>query len=202
MEASTQLTPDELMHLALHATQHDNPEKALSHLKHLLQVEPDNGKAIYLMGALHAEIGMHEQAAEEMTRAVSLAPELTTARFQLGLLHITAGRIEAAREVWSGLDALGDEDPLYLFKTGLLHLVNDEFSDSVRLLQAGIDHNQLNEDLNNDMRRVMEDARKAAGATAPAATTAPAAVGETATASGAGQRMLLSVYERDAEDDG
>ena len=186
------LNADELMHLALHATEHDTPEKAISHLRQLLEIEPENGKAHYLLGALHAEIGMHDVAAEEMTKALKLDPDLPpTARFQLGLLHITAGRVTEAEDVWKKLDALGDEDPLYLFKTGMLHLVRDEFEDCAAALRSGIERNQFNEDLNNDMRKVLQDAEKAGGISPVES--------EEGTRAGYGQRMLLSVYERDKD---
>lgn len=188
------LNADELMHLALHATEHDTPDKAIAHLKRLLEIEPGNGKAQYLLGALHAEIGMHEQAAEEMAKALELEPDLpATARFQLGLLHITSGRVDEAEQVWQPLDRLGDDDPLFLFKAGMLHLVRDEFEECARSLRAGIERNQLNEDLNNDMRRVLQDAEKAGGLT-------PVESAD-GTRAGHGQRMLLSVYERDKGSD-
>ncbi len=188
MESSaTALNATELMHLALHATEHDTPDKAISHLKKLLVIEPNNGKAYYLMGALHAEIGMHDQAVEEMQRALELDTELpATALFQLGLLHMTAGRVDEADTVWKGLDHLGDNDALYLFKSGMLHLVKDEFEQCAAALRAGIELNHFNEDLNNDMRRVLQDAENAAGST----TTDQESNGD-------GQRMLLSIYEND-----
>ncbi len=186
------LNADELMHLALHATQHDTPDKAISHLKRLLEMQPENGKAHYLLGALHAEIGMHDQAAKDMSKALDFDPELpATARFQLGLLHITAGRVEEAEQVWQPLDSLGEQDSLFLFKTGMLHLVRDEFEACAQALRNGIENNRINEDLNNDMQRVLLDAEKAAGIS-------PVESVE-GTQAGQGQRMLLSVYERDED---
>ncbi len=193
MSNTATLNPEELMHLALHATQHETPDKAIDYLKRLLQIEPENGKAIYLLGALHAEIGMYEQAVEEMGRALEVEPNLPTARFQLGLLHLTSGNIAEAESVWAGLDVLGTEDPLFLFKTGMLHLVKDEFEECVSSLQAGIERNTLNEDLNNDMRRVIEDAQKAIAQT-------PVEAAED-TDSETGKHMLLSLYDSPDQED-
>lgn len=152
---------DELMHLALYATQNSSPEKAIAHLKRLLDVAPDHAPAIYLLGALHAEIGMHDRGAEEMTRALELDPTLATARFQLGLLHVTSGRVAEADEVWKPLEEIGTDHALFLFKQGMLHLVHDEFAESVEALKAGIAANDFDENLNNDMRRVLGDAERA-----------------------------------------
>ncbi|MBV1789691.1 tetratricopeptide repeat protein [Marinobacterium sp. D7] len=185
MNASS-LNAQELMHLALYASENDTPDKAIDHLKQLLKIEPDNGKALYLLGALHAEIGMHDLAVEEMARALELDAQLPdTARFQLGLLHLTAGRIDDAEETWKGLEVLGTEHALHLFKTGLLHMVRDEFQESAEALRAGIERNSFSEDLNNDMRRVLRDVENAAGSES----SKPADSGDS-------QRMLLSIYEK------
>lgn len=196
MDQSTELTTDELMHLALHAVGQKSHDKAISFLKRLLSIEPENGKAHYLMGAVHAEIGMHAQAAEEMTHALDLEPDLHTARFQLGLLNLTSGKVDEAEQVWTELDILGDQDPLYLFKKGMLHLVKDEFGPCIKLLKAGIEVNTLNEDLNNDMRRVIMDAEKAM---ARQSTVDTEDVDNPATADG--RHILLSVYENKDGDD-
>jgi tetratricopeptide (TPR) repeat protein len=196
MDQSTELTTDELMHLALHAVGQNTPDKAIAFLKRLLSIEPDNGKAHYLMGAVHAEIGMHTQAAEEMTCALDLEPDLHTARFQLGLLNLTSGKVDEAEQVWTGLDILGDQDPLYLFKKGMLHLVKDEFEQCVELLKAGIEVNTFNEDLNSDMRRVIIDAEKAT-AQQPTVDTEDADNPVAAD----GRHILLSVYQNKDGDD-
>ncbi|MFY0675644.1 MAG: tetratricopeptide repeat protein, partial [Neptuniibacter sp.] len=91
---NTSLDSKELMHIALYEAGQNNPSQAINHLKQLLDLEPDNGNARYLLGALHAEIGLHEQAIEEMQQAIDSDPNLpSTAVFQLGLLHLTSGNI-------------------------------------------------------------------------------------------------------------
>jgi Flp pilus assembly protein TadD len=198
---ATELTSEELMHLAMHAIGHDTPDKAISLLKRLLDMEPQNGKAHYLLGAVHAEIGMYDVAAQEMARALELESDLHTARFQLGLLNLTSGKVEEARNVWEGLDILGDRDPLYLFKTGMLHLVKDEFEPCVTALKAGIELNAFNEDLNNDMRRIVSAARKAmAGQPAVVVEDADNQADQAAQDTIDGRRILLSAYEN--KDDG
>jgi len=193
MTQADTLNVEELMHLALHATQHDTPEKAIGFLKRVLQIEPKNGKALYLLGALHAEIGMYEQAIKDMSQALEIEPNMPTACFQLGLLHLTSGQISAAESVWVGLDELGEQNPLFLFKRGMLHLVKDEFESCIADLQAGIERNTLNEDLINDMRRVMADAQKAV---------AQAPMGENEEGSSErGKHVLLSLYAETDQDD-
>lgn len=159
MGINAELTTSELLHLALHASNTDQPDKALRHLKQLLDIEPENAKAIYMMGALHAEIGMYEQAIEELRKAEKLDPSLVTATFQLGLLELTRGNIAEAETAWSKLDSLGKDHALVQFKKGMLHLVKDEFQECINALENGIEANDFNGDLNQDMQRVLEDAR-------------------------------------------
>ncbi|MCP4747035.1 MAG: tetratricopeptide repeat protein [Desulfobacteraceae bacterium] len=160
-DKSNELNADELLHLALHAMNHGMAEKAIIHLKRLLEIEPENGKAFYLLGAVHAQIGMYDTAKSEMARALEIEPDLHTARFQLGLLFITSGQITEAQDTWEGLDKLGDQNPLFLFKEGMIHLIKDDFEKCAELLKTGIELNTFNEDLNNDMRRVLQNAEEA-----------------------------------------
>jgi tetratricopeptide (TPR) repeat protein len=161
MSQTTKLDVDELMHLALHSANKNEPEKAIAHLKDLLDILPKNGKAYYLLGALHAEIGMYERAIEEMTKAVELDPNIPTAHFQLGLLYITSGRVEEAKKAWKPLDASGEKDPLFLFKRGMLSLAQDDFAACIADLRMGISLNKTNPNLNNDMQRIIVSAEQA-----------------------------------------
>jgi len=148
------LNAEELLHLGLHATNHNDPDKALEYLKRCLDLEPANAGAMYLLGANYAQIGMYDRAQEVLQQSIDLQPTQYTAVFQLGLLHLTRGNPDAARDVWSGLDALGDEHFLYLFKSALLALADDDFFSCLDLIDRGLAANTANEALNNDMRNV------------------------------------------------
>jgi tetratricopeptide (TPR) repeat protein len=156
---TARLDDQELLHLALRASDQNRHEEAISYLKRALDISPDNAKAHYMLGAEHAEIGLYDRAAEEMAKAVKLDPTLVTAQFQLGLLHITSARVKEAEETWKPLDKLGPNNPFYLFKTGMLHLARDEFDACIETLEKGIKLNQQNAALNNDMRRVIDDVK-------------------------------------------
>jgi Flp pilus assembly protein TadD len=187
---STKLDSEELMHLAMHAKNH---EQAIDYLKRVLEISDDNGKAYYLLGAIHAEIGMYDRATEEMTKAVELEPDLPTAHFQLGLLHVTSGRVDEAERAWQPLDKLGESDPLFLFKRGLLHLVNDEFSACIADLNQGIALNSQNEALNNDMRKIISKAEHAESPSSPSTSD----LDKEQSKSDVGHHVLLSAYQRD-----
>lgn len=154
----TRLDGDELLHLALDASQKEQPAKAIEYLKRAAEISPDNAEVRYMLGAEHAQIGMYERAMEDMAAALAIAPELDTARFQLGLLHLTSKHLPEALDIWQPLDRLGEDHPLYLFKTGLLHLAKDEFGRCVEYLRRGIANNTFNQALNTDMQRVLDEA--------------------------------------------
>jgi tetratricopeptide (TPR) repeat protein len=154
---TTTLDSDELLHLAIKSSQTGQHEQSIDYLKRALEQDPNNANVQYMLGAEHAEIGMYDRAAEEMVKAVQINPDLITAHFQIGLLHITSGRIHEAEEAWKPLDKLQKDNPFYLFKRGLLHLVRDEFAESIADIEQGIKLNQLNQPLNNDMRRILKE---------------------------------------------
>ncbi|MCU7922522.1 MAG: tetratricopeptide repeat protein [Candidatus Thiodiazotropha sp. (ex Dulcina madagascariensis)] len=160
MEHINRLEPDELMHLALHASNNNRPDEAISLLKDLINKTPYNAEALYLLGALHAEIGMYDRAKEEISKALEYEPNLVPARFQLGLLHLTSGNVDLAEKTWSDLEELGEKDCFFLFKRGLLSLAQDRFDSCIEDLSRGIALNSFNEPLNKDMSRIIEAAEK------------------------------------------
>lgn len=194
--ASTTLDGEELVHLAIKASEGGNHEAAISYLKRALDLAPNNVNAHYLLGAEHAELGMFERAIADMQQAVELGITLPTAHFQLGLLHISSGHPSEAIEAWKSLDKLGPENPLYLFKTGLIHLANDEFPECIAALEKGIEANTEHDALNHDMRNILHQAQMHINApTKPAAEPAPAAQPST-------HHVLLSAYQNDRNGDG
>jgi len=157
MKTASKLDDQELLHLALRASNENRHEDAINYLKQAIELAPDNAKAHYMLGAEHAEIGLYDRAAEEMAKAVELEPGLVTACFQLGLLHITSARVAEAEEAWKPLDKLGEKNALYQFKKGMLHLARDEFDESIAALEKGISLNNFNEALNRDMRGMLQE---------------------------------------------
>jgi tetratricopeptide (TPR) repeat protein len=172
------LDVEELMHLALSAIGRGDHPSAISGLKRAIELQPEHGRARFLLGAQYAEIGMLDRAADELTNALRIDPEMDMARFQLGLLHLTAGAVEAANETWQPFDALDASHPLLLFKKGLLCMVRDEFDDARMFLREGIVRNTFSPALNRDMANVLtriDEVAEEAKAQAQAASPEPAA---------------------------
>lgn len=192
------LDADELLHLALAASEQDKTEEAISLLKRALAVSPQDARLHYLLGAQHAQIGLYDRATEEMQQAVNLDPNLETAHFQLGMLHITSGRLQPATEAWKPLDKLGPDHPLYLFKTGMLHLAKDEFAECKKYLTRGITANHSNPALNKDMERVLKEIERVNTPVSQTPATNSTTARPKATAP---KHVVLSAYKQNKTDD-
>jgi Flp pilus assembly protein TadD len=149
------LDAEELMHLAMRAMDNEKSEDAITYLKRALALAPNDGRLHFLLGSLHAEIGLDERAIAELARAVQLAPELHTAHFQLGTLLLKRGEVARATEAWRPLDVLERNHPLYLFKSALSRLADGDYAGCIAELKQGIARNDENEFLNVEMREVL-----------------------------------------------
>ena len=160
MTATTELlSADELLHLAMEATDRSHNGQAIEYLRRLLALRPDSADAHYLLGAQLAQIGLLEQGADSMARALALRPDMVAARFQLGMVLTSCGRIDEAERVWLALDELDASHPFRLFKTGLLHVSRDQFAQGLVCLEQGMATNRLNAPLNEDMATVVRQVR-------------------------------------------
>lgn len=157
-ENLAKLDEGELMHLALQATQEQRHDDAIAFLKHSLERSPKNSRALYLLGAVHAQIGLTERALEELGAAVALAPRLEPARFQLGLLLLCNSRVEEAIAVWQPLERSGDSSPYRHFASALQCLCRDDLDGCRRGMLRGMELNPSGAQLNADMQRVLDDA--------------------------------------------
>lgn len=151
MDQMSNLTQDELLHLAVEATRRGEHGSSISYLKEGVSRFPDDAKLAYVLGAEFAQIGIYDKAEYEMQRAIIIDPELYTASFQLGLLQMTLGKVEEAKLSWKNIDNLPKEHSLWLFKTGLEHLSSDQYLEARRLLEQGVESNDFSPELNRDM---------------------------------------------------
>jgi tetratricopeptide (TPR) repeat protein len=155
------LDADELLHLAMKAMEAGDQGSTLAYLKRAVALAPQDGRIHYLLGAVHAELGMHDRAVEELTRATELAPHLETAHFQLGLLHAARGDLDRALRAWEPLEAFGANPALQRFRAGVVHLANEEYEACIEAVRDGIARNQEYAALNDDMARLIARAEAA-----------------------------------------
>ncbi len=140
-------------------------------LRAAIENEPRKAELHYLLGAELAGQRDYEGAAQEMARALELNPDLHTCRFQLGLLLLTMAIPDQARAVWADLESLESASPLWYFKRGLEALIEDRFADCVSWLRKGIEVNDANPALNQDMQMIIDRASTLIESAPPAAPT-------------------------------
>jgi tetratricopeptide (TPR) repeat protein len=80
------LDAEEYFHLALHASAMGDHHACMTYLEEVLQRQPRNARAIYLLAVQHAELGLLQRAVAGIKTALMIEPDLELARFQLGLL--------------------------------------------------------------------------------------------------------------------
>jgi len=150
----------ELLQLSLEADRNGDSATSLAYLKEAGSRPDASAEALLMLGASYASLRMYDRAASAMEAAVVANPQLAIARFQLGLLYLSSGDGPRANDVLVALDDLGEDKYLFHFGRGLRHLLADEFADSLRYLQRGIELNQDNPALNADMQRIIDDINK------------------------------------------
>lgn len=147
------LDNEELLHLALHANAAGQPHAALTYLKDLLQQDPKNAKALYLLGVQHAQIGLHKRAIVDMTAALMLEPGLEIARFQLGLLLLDCNQPVEAKRHLSLLESSADR-ALRSYAQALVALADNERARARDLLAQALAQTSSNPALSALMQRL------------------------------------------------
>jgi len=155
MRKGAGLDQEELVHLAIEASGQQRHGDAIEYLKQSL-AKAKNFKALYLLAAEHAQIGLTERAIEEFQQALEIEPGMAAARFQLGLLFLCNARVQEALETWKPLEKAGAHDPYAVFAGGLAKLARDEFTAAAADLKRGMEINRVNPALSTDMKRVLE----------------------------------------------
>src|SRR5262245_1534877 len=151
------LDTEELLHLAIEASNKQRHGDAIDYLKQAVERSDSNYKAMYLLAAQHAQIGITERAIEEFNKALAIEPNLPPARFQLGLLLLCNARVPEALAALEPLEQLGERDPYLHFGRGLECLCRDDFAGCAQNLKRGMELNTVNAALNTDMQRILDD---------------------------------------------
>jgi tetratricopeptide (TPR) repeat protein len=147
---------EECLALAIRAIEDGQHYPALFHLKQALALREDHGPAWYLLAAEHAQLGMADRAREEFLRALELVPDMHVARLQLAMLNLATGRIDDANDALRPLLALeGDGNGVRSFATGLKAATEQDAETARQWLARGIEENQTNPSLNENMRNII-----------------------------------------------
>ena len=152
------LDNEEILKVALSAINQDNHVEAISLLKTLIERDDKHAFANYLLAAEHAQIGMLDRAEIGFSKVVSLAPDFKIARFQLGQLYMLKGDAELVRKTLMPLVSnVGSNLELSHFAKGLIAIVDENITNAITELKAGLDCEQENPTLAGDMARILEN---------------------------------------------
>ncbi len=150
-----ELDDEELLHLAIEASRGQRHGDAIAYLKQAVANSRTNTRALYILAAEHAQIGLTERAIEGFKQTLDLEPGLSPARFQLGLLYLCNARVAEALEAWKPLEKLAETDPYIHLARGMKCMARDAFQECKKSLERGIALNDSNPALNKDMQRVL-----------------------------------------------
>lgn len=150
------LDAEEYFHLALHASAAGDHHGCMTYLEEVLQREPGNARAIYLMAVQHAELGLTQRAIAGIKRALSIEPDLELARFQLGLLLMFDSN--QPREAKDYLERLcvSQNRALRAYSEAMIAIADNEPGLARQKLAVGLSESSPDSPLSLLMRRLFE----------------------------------------------
>ena len=139
----------EYLHLAVRSSQDGEHEKALEQLHACLEQEPENGMALFMLGAEYTELGIYDRAIESMEKSIAADSENEMAYLQLGMLHASLDQLDKAVGYWERLLDVVKLEYLQLMANGLILIC-------MKLVSEGMELNNENAALNQSMRNIMQ----------------------------------------------
>lgn len=154
------LDNEELLRLALAANGDGRDAEGVAMLKTLLEREPGQVHARYLLAAQHAQMGLYDRAEVGFRAVVVDAPEFPVARFQLGQLLILKGAADEARQVLEPVAR--QSDSLGTYARAMIAAAGEDAATAIGHLEAGLALPQEIPALAVDMQRLLEQLRQGA----------------------------------------
>lgn len=146
---------EEYLHLAIHASSVGNHHACMTYLKEVLQQQPANAIALYLLAVQHAELGLHDRAIKGLRASLAIRPDLEMARFQLGVMLLDKKRVAEAKEQFAALG--GSRVPaLRAFCEAMTAVANDNVTLAREKIVQGLSVQSGNPSLAALMRRMLE----------------------------------------------
>ena len=150
------LDAEEYFHLALHASASGDHHACMTYLEEVMQREPHNARAIYLLAVQHAELGLTQRAIAGIKAALSIDPDIEIARFQLGLLLMFDQN--EPREAKNYLERLGSSEnrALRAYSQAMIAIADNELVLARQKLAIGLSESSPDSPLSALMRRLFE----------------------------------------------
>ena len=157
------LDAEELLHLAVHASSTGEHHACMTYLKTVLQEQPQNGMAVYLLAVQHAELGLFDRAISGLETAIALAPQLEAARFHLGVLLLDRRRSIEAKQYFATLRDSSDR-ALGMCSQAMIALADNNDILAREMLARGVSEQTRNRALTDLMERLLDKLSEAAHA--------------------------------------
>lgn len=108
-----------LLHDAYDLLQQGKPHAASTLLHSIIEDNPEDSQALYLIGIIAMQNNDEEKAAEWFTKTVNISPEATPAHYNLGVLCQNRGDLHAALHHYQTANKLDPEDTDIRFNLAL-----------------------------------------------------------------------------------
>jgi tetratricopeptide (TPR) repeat protein len=150
------LDAEEYFHLALHASAVGDHHACMMHLEEVLQRDPRNARAIYLLAVQHAELGLTQRAITGIKTALSIDPDLEIARFQLGLLLMFDKNQPAEAKGYLERLCSSQNRALRAYSEAMIAIADNELVLARQKLAIGLSESSPDSPLSMLMRRLFE----------------------------------------------
>ncbi|MBN8432143.1 tetratricopeptide repeat protein [Microbulbifer salipaludis] len=147
---------EELLHLAIHASLNGRIDDAIAKLKELLEVDPSNPNAHFLLAADYAEIKLFDKSVSHYREVLKLRPEMSVARIQFALLLTALDNLDEAAQVLEYFAGLEDESYERFVHDGLIALHQERMAEAKSALLRAIESNSDNAVLNSDLQKIVD----------------------------------------------
>jgi predicted TPR repeat methyltransferase len=108
------------LHTAYELLQQGQSQNAADILHALLENEPDNSQASYLLGLIAMEFNDEQRAIDWFKQTVRISPKATPAQYNLGVLHQNRGELDTAKNYYQTAADLDPQDPDTRFNLALV----------------------------------------------------------------------------------
>src|SRR6516164_4563693 len=111
-----------------------NGKEAIAVLTDYIRTQPQDIRALLLLGDAYVETSQPEKAAEILRRATSLAPRSADAHLDLGVVEVSLGNSEAGKKEFQAALAIDPTEREALYNLGKVFFQEGDYSSAVGFL--------------------------------------------------------------------
>lgn len=154
-EIIEEFSTDELMHMALCASEQGRHDHALMYLRTHALKEPNNALVQLALGGQYAKLRHYDKALSALELAAALDETMYIAHLHSAFILLASNQFVKAEAVLQPLLLLADDHHLCSFAKGLIAYCQADKTQTVYFLELGISQNQQDPFLNNDITNLL-----------------------------------------------